>query len=111
MKCPWLAKRFFGQIDCRLRQVFPRSADQLFGGCSCLLIGDFGQLPSVMDLPLYTTVSRTALSDRGSAAYQAFDHAVILDQVMRQAGQDPSQVLFHAILLWLRNGETTQTDW
>ena len=41
-----------------------------------------------MDLPLYTTVSRTALSDLGSSAYQLFDHAVVLDQVMRQSEED-----------------------
>ncbi len=76
-----VGRKVFGQIDCRLRQVFPGGANQLFGGCSCLLFGDFGQLPPVMDLPLYTTMSRTALSDLGSTAYQVFDHAVVLDQV------------------------------
>lgn len=76
-----VGRKIFGQINCRLKQVFPHAADQLFGGCSCLLFGDFGQLPPVMDLPLYTTVSRTALSDLGSTAYQAFDKAVVLDQV------------------------------
>ena len=30
---------------------------------------------------------------------------------MRQAGQDPSQVLFRKILLHLRNGENTEADW
>ena len=35
-------RKIFGQIDKRLRQVFPHHADQLFGGCSGLLFGDFG---------------------------------------------------------------------
>ena len=84
MKCQWLEERkIFGQIDSRLRQVFPHRADQLLGRCSCLLFGVFGQLPPVMDIPLYTTTSRTALSDLGSAAYQLFDHAVILNHIMR----------------------------
>ena len=30
---------------------------------------------------------------------------------MRQSGQDPSQVLFRQILLHLRNGEVTESDW
>ena len=47
-----------------------------------------------MDLPLYTTVPRSALSDLGSAAYQSFDHAIILDKIIRQRGEDPAQVLF-----------------
>ena len=97
----------FGQVDKRLRQVFPHHADQLFGGCSCLLFGDFGQLPPVMDLPLYTTVSRTALSDLGSSAYQLFDRAIVLDQVMHQSGEDPNQMLFHNILLCMRDGQVT----
>lgn len=79
-----VGRKLFGQIDKRLRQVFPHQADQVFGGCSCLLFGDFGQLSPVKDLPLYTTESRTALSDLGSSAYQLFDHAIVLKQVMRQ---------------------------
>jgi len=64
-----------------------------------------------MDLPLYIIVSRTSLSDIGSAAYQLFDHAVVLDKPVRQSGQDSDQVLFRDILLRLRNGQTTETDW
>lgn len=106
-----VGRKTFGQVDKRLRQVFPHRSDQLLGGCSCLLFGDFGQLPPVMDLPLYTTTPRTALSDLGSSAYQLFDHAVVLNQVMRQSGQDPSQVLFRDILLHLRDGQVTQDHW
>ena len=75
------------------------------------MIGDWGQLPPVMDLPLYTTVSRTELSDLGSAAYRCFDRVVVLDQVMRQAGQDLEQEIFRNLLLRLRNGESTVSDW
>ena len=102
-----VGRKILGQMDKHLRQVFPRQADVLFGGCSCLLFGDFGQLPPVMDLPLYTTASCSALSDLGSSAYQLFDHAVVLKQVMRQSGQDATQVLFRHILLRLRNAQLT----
>ena len=106
-----VGRKLLGQIDQRLRQVFPHQTDALFGGCSCLLFGDFGQLPPVMDLPLYTTVSRSPLSDAGSAAYQLFDRAIVLKQVMRQSGQDSDQVLFRDILLRLRNARLTISDW
>ena len=64
-----------------------------------------------MDLPLYTSVSRTELSDLGSENYHLFDHAITLDQVMRQAGNDGAQQLFRNILMRLRNGELRVEDW
>ena len=102
-----VGRKIFGQVDRRLRQAFPHHSQEVFGGCSCLLFGDFGQLPPVMDLPLYTTDSRSELSDQGRAAYQTFQQAVVLDQVMRQAGQDPEQVKFRDILLRLRDATVT----
>ena len=66
----------------------------MLGGCSCLLIGDWGQLPPVMDLPLYSNVSRTELSDLGSTTYHMFHCAIVLEQVMRQAGKDADQKCF-----------------
>ena len=106
-----VGRKMFGQVDKRLRQVFPHRSDQVLGGCSCLLFGDFGQLPPVMDLPLYATSTRSALSDLGSNAYQQFDKAIVLDQVMRQSGQSASQVLFRDILLRLRDASVTEEDW
>ena len=106
-----VGRKMFGQVDRRLRQVFPERSEELFGGRSCLLTGDWGQLPPVMDLPLYTTVSRTELSDLGSIDYHLFDRAVVLDRVMRQAGQDAGQEHFRNLLLRLRNAELTVEDW
>ena len=65
----------------------------------------------MLDLPLYTTVSRTELSDLGGVNYHLFDHAITLDQVMRQAGNDSAQQLFRNILMRLRNGELRVEDW
>ena len=64
-----------------------------------------------MDSALYTTTSRSELADLGSINYHLFDRAVVLDQVMRQAGKDPEQQLFRGILMRLRNGEVTHEDW
>ena len=106
-----MGRKLFGQIDRRLRQTFPHHADCLLGGCSLIMFGDFGQLPPVMDLPLYTTMVRTDLSDLGSTTYHTFNKAIVLDQVMRQCGEDADQILFRDILLRLRNGQTTVLDW
>ena len=51
------------------------------------------------------------MSDAGTAAYQLFDRAVVLKQVMRQSGQHPDQVLFRDILLCLRDARLTISDW
>ena len=45
-----VGRKMFGQVDKRLRQAFPQNANSVFGHCSCILFGDFGQLPPVMDL-------------------------------------------------------------
>ncbi len=106
-----VGRKVFGQIDRRLRQAFPHHARQVFGGCSILLFGDFGQLPPVMDLPLYTTDTRSDLSDQGRTAYLEFDKAFTLTRIMHQAGNDPDQVRFRDILLRLRNAQVTMQDW
>ena len=72
---------------------------------------DFGQLPPVMDLPLYITLSRGELSNIGSTVYHSFDKAVILDKVMCQSGEHQDQILLRNILLCLRDGKTMTTDW
>ena len=43
--------------------------------------------------------------------YHLLDRAVVLDKVMRQAGQDADQELFRDLLLRLRNGESSVGDW
>ena len=54
-----------------------------------------------MDLPLYTIVARTELSNLGSADYHLFD----------KAGLDTEQQLFCGFLLRLRDRQMTVEDW
>ena len=89
-----LGRKLFGQVDQKLRQAFPHRAGQALGGCSCLLVSDFGQLPPFMDLPLYSSVPRLAIADLGRSTYQLFVKAVVLTEVLRQDGQDREQVRF-----------------
>ena len=104
-----VGRRLFAQVDMRLRQA--KRAKQVLGGCSCLLVGDFGQLSPVMDLPLYTSTSKSSLADLGRTVYQTFNCAVTLSQIMRQSGHNSSQIRFRELLCHLRDGTTTTTDW
>ena len=70
-----LGRKLFGQVDQRLRQAFPHRAGEALGWCSCLLVGDLGQLTPVMDLPLYSAVPRSAIA---GSTYQLFAKAVNL---------------------------------
>ena len=110
-----LGRKLFGQVDQWLRQAFPHRAGEALGGCSCLLGGggggEFGQLPLVLDLPLYSAVPRSAIADLGHSTYQLFAKAVVLTEVLRQDGQDREQVRFRELLLHLRNGEVSVADW
>ena len=92
-----VGRKFLGQVDQRLRQVFPHRADSVW---RMLLLAVRRLWSASTDLPLYTTASR---SDQGSTAYQLFNSAIVLQQVVHQSGQDPDQVLFRDILLRLRD--------
>uniref|UniRef100_A0A1X7V578 ATP-dependent DNA helicase n=1 Tax=Amphimedon queenslandica TaxID=400682 RepID=A0A1X7V578_AMPQE len=87
-----MGRKTLGMIDRRLRQAFPGKSQVVFGGCSILLFGDFGQLPPAIDLPIYSTVTRSDLSDQGYKAHSQFETAFTLTQVMMQSGQDPYQI-------------------
>ena len=78
-----VGRKTFAMIDSRLRQAFPHKSTLTFGGCSAILVGDFGQLPPVMDLPVYSSLSRSAISDLGRKVYLMFTKAVTLTQIIR----------------------------
>ena len=39
---PVIGRKLFEQVDQTLNQAFPHCAGEALGGCSCLLVGDFG---------------------------------------------------------------------
>ena len=64
-----------------------------------------------MDLPLYSTVPRSAIAHLGRTIYQLFAKAVVLTEVLGQDGQDREQVRFRELLFHLRDGEANVADW
>ena len=75
-----------------------------FGGCSIILIGEFGQLSFVKDIPMY------ASSSVGTALWHTFDTFITLETIFQQQGNSPSQTAFRKLLLNLRNANPTIED-
>ncbi|EAQ89739.1 hypothetical protein CHGG_06358 [Chaetomium globosum CBS 148.51] len=83
---------------------------QFFGGLSVILIGDFFQLPPVLNKPLYST--RDDLKDIemvGRNAYLSFDKSVFLTTIQRQQGED--QAPFRRALEELRKADVSVPSW
>ena len=105
-----IGHKMLSWLDNRLRAGTGRE-DIPFGGMSIILMGDFGQLPPVGDKPMYTSGSGSVVSDHGHSLYLMFDSVIILDQIMRQAGENPEAIAFRALLMRMRDGQVTEDDW
>ena len=60
---------------------------------------------------IYSSLSRSAISDQGRTVYLMFTKAVTLTQIMRQNGEDSGLRQFRELLLRLRDGRVTVADW
>ncbi len=105
-----LGLKVLGWIDRRLREIFPR-IDTFFGGLSVILIGDFFQLPPVLNKPLYAeyNASMKEMEIAGFNAYKAFKHSVFLETIQRQQGAE--QAGFRSALMELRQARTSVLAW
>ena len=63
-KMSMVGRKAFGQIDRRLRQAFPHHAQEVFGGCSLLLFGDFGQLSQIKEEQLTCSLTKPSPSHK-----------------------------------------------
>jgi hypothetical protein len=106
-----IGRRMLASIDVRLRQAFPEHNAEPFGGKSVILLGDFGQLPPVLDYPMYSDTKQDNLSNGGLAIYKQFKEVYKLETVQRQSGNSKEQREFRDILIRLRNGDSTIRDW
>ena len=107
-----IAQRMLGLIDVMLKQAYPESMNEPFGGRSIIMFGDFGQIPSVLDIPMYANDEpKDKASEKGSAAYKQFNEAYELDVVQRQSGDSNEQQDFRDILLRLRECDGSLSDW
>jgi hypothetical protein len=102
-----------GLIDLRLRDAFPGSENDFFGGRSLLLCGDFGQLPPVGDMSLYRGYDKpqprmTELQQLGWTAYSAVSESTAFTENMRQA--DPEQQRFREVLQRVRAEQVSAID-
>ena len=105
-----LGQTTFAWVYRRLRQATGKS-DEPLGGISPIMFGDFAQLPPVGDRPLFAPASDQQLPFQGFTIYRQFTTVVILKQIQRQCGTNPEDQAFRKLLLCLRNGEVTRSDW
>jgi len=65
-----------------------------------LLVGDFHQLPPVGQAALYSNLPTRPLelASHRKGAYEAIDQTAVLDQVMRQGGNNPKSTAFRTAL-------------
>ena len=105
-----LGQNSFGWVDKRCKQATART-DQVFGGKSLILVGDPGQLPPVADKPLYHPQPSNGVAEQGYQVYRMFDNVVKLTINERVQGTDLKQKQFRELLLRLRKGDSTETDW
>ena len=105
-----LGQTMFGWVDRRFKQASGCN-NKLLGNKSVMLCGDPAQLPPVADKPLYHAIPANSIGKQGYLTYQMFDKVVKLNINQRVQGDSPEQIEFRELLLRLRKGESTVSDW
>jgi hypothetical protein len=70
-----------------------------------LLVGDFHQLPPIGQAALYSNLPArpSELASYRKGAYKAIDRTAVLDQVIRQGGNNAKSSTFRTALIELRS--------
>ena len=96
-------------INQRLKELKPENVNIPFGGVSIIIMGDFAQLPPVMDKPMFHSGKLNDNQRIGSLLYELFDKAVIFNQIMRQQGEEEAG--FRDLLFKITKGTFNREDW
>src|SRR5204863_2605731 len=109
-----VGRNLFSKVDSRLRDGFPADRrGEYFGGCSLLLLGDFGQLPPVADTALFDLGLRDGSSDsvlesnKGRDAYLSLTESITINRIMRQRGEGENARRFRELLEDFRKNEVS----
>ena len=78
-----------------------------------MLVGDFHQLSPVGQAALYSNLPARLLelASYRKGAYKAIDRTAILDQVMRQGGNDPKSSTFRTAFVELCSDSVSNLTW
>ncbi|CAI6353038.1 unnamed protein product [Macrosiphum euphorbiae] len=101
--------RVLVNIDKRLRQAFPEKQESAFGGTILYLLGDFNQLPPVLDRSLLAPSNTSITSVYGRVLFEQFTKVFELTEIMRQTGD--SQQQFRETLQRMALGSLEQFDY
>ena len=74
-----------------------------------MLVGDFHQLPPVGQAALYSNLPARLLelASYRKGAYKAINQTAVLDQVMRQGGNDAKSSAFRTVFAELRSNSVS----
>jgi len=93
-----LPQSTLGRIDRRCK-LATGMHNQVLGGKSLILIGDPGQLPPVVDKPLYYNKPLSAIGEQGYQIYRMFNKVIKLSVNQRVQGVSTEQDQFRNPLL------------
>ncbi len=78
-------------INLQLWQAFPKHNNEQFGKRSVIMFDNFGQLPPVLDLLIYTNIKWDVLSNSSLAIYKQFKKAYKFDIIQHQSENSREQ--------------------
>ena len=101
-----IGQKLFHMVHMRLTEIYPERREEVFGGLSIVLIGDWKQLPPVADSSLFNKNGNFTL---GNILYSKFIDVISLSEIKRQTGE--SQKQFREELGRLSEGKFSVNDW